>query len=263
MIDIHEKFYGQAMREINSGAAIRHDLWAKAIALSAGDREAAQSVYLDLLARHFSEAAQKAGREEMKQTAIGIAHLAGRQGKIAGFKVLCWGIWAALSILIYIGATHWVDKLYQGFIYDYSNAIVPTQQDKPLTFTDPQGHIQTEPTHKQYYQAYVSKVTGIKFSDLPEQAIASVRDDSYSLQLTYGEEGGRLLTTGGMTARITYEAVNRDLQFNPNYPLAVKFGPLPWVFMGVICLGAWLLITRKMLKIYRRGYFQAPIWMEV
>lgn len=257
-MNVHEKFYGHAMQEITSGAPKRHDLWAKAVALSIGDQEAAHAIYLELVARHLSEASLKAERQEMKDTAVFMARQAGEQGKIIGFKALCWAVWGALSFMIYLGGTNWAYKMYDSFIYDFANTFVPRQDSPPSTFQDLHGNKLTEPTMKEYYQAVVEKSTGIAMPGLSELAKTSAHENPYFLGVHYGDEGGHLLSSGYRDAELMYEGIKRALTYNPQYMLAVRTNFFPWSMLAVICLGAWYMMTRMMLKTYRRGYFYKP-----
>lgn len=263
-MEVHERFYGMAMDEIKGGADRRHDLWAKAIALSKGEVEKTEAIYMDLLARLFSETATKADREELKQTAVNLAVYAGVQGKRIGFNILCLAVWGALSFMIYLGGTNWADKMYEKFAYDFAVHYEPGQgNDKQETFTDPKGHQLTEPTRKEYYQAMIAENTGIEFPGLSEMAKSSAHDDYYPLVSRYGDEGASLLGLGKLRAENTFQGLMRSLmETNRNYIEAAKTNFIPWLLLTVICLGAWYLLTREALKAYRRGYFKSPGWLK-
>jgi hypothetical protein len=200
--NVHEKYYGQAVREVERDGVIRHDLWAKAGALSVGDREAAKAIYIDLLARQFSDGAHRAEREDLKQTAFDIAQLAGQQGKVIGFKVLCWGIWAALAFLIYLGVDNWTPKLYEQYVYERTVNAAPGQGDhQQHELTDYEGHKFTEPTEKEYYQAYMAHHMGISIPNLPQAAVDTVDARYYN----YPPESGAILANAYWRAQILFD----------------------------------------------------------
>lgn len=249
-MNVHEKFYGQAMQEITSGAPKRHDLWAKAVALSIGDQEAAHAIYLELVARHLSEASLKAERQEMKDTAVFIARQAGEQGKIIGFKALCWGVWAALAFLIYLGVDNWTHKLYEQYVYERTINAAPGQGDhQQEQLTDYEGRKFTEPTEKEYYQAYMARYMGINIPNLPKAAVDTAEAKYYN----YTPESGSILASAYWRAQILFDHLASLA--NPDYFAAIRADFWQWLLQGVFFLGALAFLTWKMRVIYRRGYF--------
>lgn len=266
MKSVHEKFYGQAVREIECDGVIRHDLWAKAGALSVGDREAAKAIYIDLLARQFAKGANRAEREDLKQTALGIAQLAGKQGKVFGFRALCWGIWAALVFATCMFGQHWVGNLYDYSMGKHGALVVrgldnKTREDLKLI----DGNIVKGPTEREYTQAAIAHTWPDSRQylphDFPQIALDSAGMDFDSLRLKYDMLSAVRLNGGNIKAIALLHqlAPKRDR----DYILAIKMCPLWWLLLATIFCGALVLATWFALRTHRRGRFEAPLWMQI
>lgn len=76
-MDVHEKFYGQAMNEFDQGIR-REDLWAKALTVSNWDMQKAKSTYIDLLAKRLAETAVKDSVKVVAKSTLNTTHEFGR-----------------------------------------------------------------------------------------------------------------------------------------------------------------------------------------
>ena len=266
MKNVHEKFYGQAVWEIENEGVIRRDLWAKAVALSVGDGQAARAIYIDLLARLFSEGAHRAEREDLKQTALDIAQLAGRQGKVIGFKVLCWGIWAALVFATCMFGQHWSNNLYEYYLGAHGAEVVNGLDNKErevITLDD--GKTIKGPTEREYcLAALITRIPEYKKllpADFPQVAFDSENDDALTLMSKYGTAGAHTLITGNGKANALLNQL--EDRRDPDYLSAIKKYPLPWLLLAVLFGGSLGLVTWFAMRTHRRGRFEAPLWMKM
>jgi hypothetical protein len=105
----HDKYYGQALREAESGK--RHDdLWGRAFAMAKGDSQVASGFYIGLLAKRLEE---EAGAPERVAQALEAKLLVGTVGSMAveGARWLVefsfrWVLRAVICLSIAIGVTY-------------------------------------------------------------------------------------------------------------------------------------------------------------
>ncbi|MCQ5472818.1 hypothetical protein FHW04_004542 [Pantoea sp. AN62] len=266
MKNVHEKFYGQAVREVERDGVIRHDLWAKAGALSVGDREAAKAIYIDLLARQFSEGAHRAEREDLKQTALGLVQLAGQQSKVLGFRALCWGVWVALVVAIFMFGQHWSNNLYEYYMGAHGAEVVHGLDNKEreiITLDD--GKTIMGPTEREYSEAAATvRIPRYKETlpaDFPQVAFDSAKEGFISLRIKYGDAAALSLIRGNEKANVLLNQL--EDKRNPDYLSAITKYPLPWLLLAVLFGGSLGLVTWFALRTHRRGRFEAPLWMQI
>jgi hypothetical protein len=136
-MNVHEKFYGRAVEEIAKGIR-RDDLWAKALALSAGDTKKGQAIYVDLLARHFSDEESAEKTKQQKMMAISATRKAFIVvAKIGVWLLLVGGLTAALVATIGLMKEEYSKEQARNFIPEkeelvpYYRVILSIEQGEP------------------------------------------------------------------------------------------------------------------------------------
>ncbi len=233
-MSVHEKYYGHATREAESGVR-RDDIWAKAFAEAGGDPLRAKALYIQLVAHHLAASAASFEREERR---IAVAHAtlkAGgaivKTGKRAAFLCFLWVVWAVLSLVLLGILGNQSQDLYKAFVRD--EAIGLKVADDPRfprqTLYDVDGKPFLEPSRQDYYNAAVLRSTGHLNAPLPEQLTGNPMP--FDLYLRYPEDAAGRLLSGIANGSQQYTEM---ILSKPNVGLAISADPDRWISLYLI-----------------------------
>lgn len=220
---VHEKFYGQAMREIESGIK-RDDMWAKALALSAGDMKTAKALYVDLLAKFFSDSSSELDKKMRNKAAIKAAHKTWDIFSVFAARSLIWFI--LISILIAISSSIAI-YLHESFKTNFVNNYIPSEESL-----------------QPYYKAIVARETGVSNNEIPAEVMDAISLSPLELNLAYGDQASNMMESVADATLIHF----RISISASGYEAAIQKNPLPWLSLALISLIFFIIITLAVVK---------------
>ncbi|MCS4281710.1 MULTISPECIES: hypothetical protein [Stenotrophomonas] len=246
-MSIHEKFYGQAIREAESGAR-RDDIWAKAFAEAGGNPARSKALYIQLVARHLSSVADAFDREERRQAVAEAALYSGgaivRIGKRVAYLMFLWGTWAVLSLALLSLLGNQSQELYRAFVQQQAiNLKLPEDPSfARRTFYDAEGAPFLEPTRQDYYNVAVLQSTGLRNAPIPAQLYGDIRVSDFYFNYP---EAAPIMLAGITNANQQYSQMLRS---KPDVGTVISADTGRWVslylIIGLIFVGlTWAVIA--------------------
>lgn len=179
---IDERFYGQALREAESGVR-RDDIWAKALATSNGELDRIRSVYIELLAQHLANTS--ANEERM-------AYWTGAKRRVKKYLIILTG---ALSIFTVALIT--CNALYQDYkiqwLLQYGDTLQAQHRYEPRRFFDKNGKQYIEPTIKEMWDIELASEGLISSDNFSDIQMDLYQMSPTQLYLKYGEPASTLI----------------------------------------------------------------------
>lgn len=233
-MSIHEKYYGQAIREAESGVR-RDDIWAKAFAEAGGDPIRSKALYIQLVAHHLSAAAASFDREERRRAVADAALQAGgviaKTGSRAAYIFFILVVWALLSLVLLGILGKRTEGLYKTFVQE--RAIGLKVADDPRyprrTLYDLEGNSFLEPSRQDYYNAAVLRSTGLLNAPLPEQLKTNLVP--VEVYAKYPEDAAWALLGGMADANQQY---TRMILSKPSIGTAISADPDRWMILYLV-----------------------------
>ncbi|KAA0573380.1 hypothetical protein [Azospirillum sp. Sh1] len=253
-MDVQERFYGEAMREIEQGLR-REDLWVKAMARSEGDLQKAKALYVELLARLLSDAHSNARMKEMKGASVALAKSTGRKMFYITRLVVVMLVFFGLSGSLFEIIRGEYRKHYAN-TYPYSSS---RDDEAPLVYTNSDGHSLTALTGRQCYEVVAAgdgygydKLSDLQ-RDLVDRHMDSIRQ-KYRSYIERKQPDSRYYTNGNLGDDLTScisnagaEHFNQAIRTHSWSEVAMGW---PVLFFPVLaaCLLAFLLLTKFLVK---------------
>lgn len=179
---VDEKFYGDALKEAESGVR-RDDIWAKALANSNGDLDRIRSIYIELLAQHFS----KTKTAQRRTASITLAK--SRLKSFATFLI-------ASAIVITVAVLS-LNALYSEYtdkwLVNYGNTLQINNQYEPRRLLARDGTTFMEPTVKELWDVQLAQYGLKSTNDFSQVQMNLYRMGPSQLYGVYGESATTLI----------------------------------------------------------------------